>query len=50
MAFHRHLIDILWDVAPADIAPATPAEVRLALEWYPGEGVSLCSRWTHARD
>ncbi len=50
MAFHRHLIQLLWDVAPADIAPATAAKSRLAIQWYVGEDGCLCSRWTRARD
>lgn len=54
MPFHMHLIDPVWDVAPAvspqaglNIDPAT-SHARLCLEWYIGSTGSLRSRWTHA--
>ncbi len=57
MAFRLHLIDLLLDVAPPaslqvglDIEPAAAAQSRLSLEWYVGDGASLCSRWAHAGD
>lgn len=57
MAFHVHLIDLLWSVAPAanpqvgsNIEPATSPQARLCLEWYVGSTGSLRSRWTHAGD
>ena len=57
MAFHLHLIDLLWHVVPTaspllpdDIGRATSAERRLSLQSYLGEGGCLHSRWTHARD
>lgn len=50
MAYHRHLIDLLWDVVPANTAPATSAQPRLCLQWHRGEDGSLRSRWTHVRD
>ena len=50
MAFHRYLIQLLWDFAPADIATETAAKPRLAIQWCVSEDGSLCWRWTQARD
>ncbi len=50
MAFHRHLVQIPWDVASAGIAPRGLAKPPLGLEWHPDEAGRLRSRWTQARD
>lgn len=57
MAFHLHLIDLTWDVAPAtapqlrrNVEPEASAESCLFPQWYVADRLCLQSRWTHGCD
>ena len=50
MAFHRHIIDLVWDIEPADTVPVSAPQPRLRLDWDLGGDGRLRSRWTHTRD